>query len=515
MFVKLHVTFLLALAPLASADVELPALFSDGMVLQRDADIPVWGRASAGEAIRVELGEDVRTTTANDQGEWRLTLAPLPAGGPHELRVSGDNQIEIEDVLVGEVWLGAGQSNMVMHAQHCVGYEEEAARSDRPRIRMFHEDSGPASTRQWQGAGRWVKTSPETFGEFSAVLFYFGRHLEEELDVPIGLIDSSISGTPIQAWTSRDAQFGCEALAESVADEDEWYNKFDPDKEKVAHLRRLAKWQKLVEEEQASGKVTNRREPQDQTELHMRQGGVGGLFQGKIAPLVPYALRGVVWYQGEQNVRRVWGRTYSVPQPVLYRRHLELLVSDWRDQWSSPELPFAWVQLPNFGDGREGCDWPTLRDSQRRALSLPGTGMAITIDQGERTNIHPYEKREVSRRLALWALGKVYGRPGPTSGPLYASHEVNSGKLIVHFSHVDGGLQSPKKGPLKSFEIAGADGVWHPAKAWIAGDAVLLHASEVPVPVHARYAWANDPRVTLFDGAGLPASPFTTLDPEE
>lgn len=301
----LRVTSLLALAPLACADVELPALFSDGMVLQREMDIPVWGRAAAGESVRVRLGEDVRTTVADDRGEWSLTLAPLPAGGPHVLRVSGNNQIEIEDVLVGEVWLGAGQSNMVMHARHCVGYEEEAARSDRPRIRMFHEDSGPASTRQWQGAGSWVRTSPESMGGFSAVLFYFGRNLEEELDVPIGLIDSSISGTPIQAWTSRAAQFGCEALAESVADEDEWYNKFDPEQEQVAHLRRLAKWRKLVDEERAAGKEGDRREPQNQTELHMRQGGVGGLFQGKIAPLAPYALRGVIWYQGEQNVRRV------------------------------------------------------------------------------------------------------------------------------------------------------------------------------------------------------------------
>lgn len=200
---------------------------------------------------------------------------------------------------------------------------------------------------------------------------------------------------------------------------------------------------------------------------------------------------------------------------MLYRRHLELLVSDWRAQWSRPELPFAWVQLPNFADGREGCDWPTLRDSQRRALSVPHTGMAITIDQGERTNIHPHEKREVSRRLALWALGDVYGRPGPTSGPLYASHELVSGKIIVSFSHVDDGLRSPQKGSLQSFEIAGADGVWHRARAWIAGDKIVLHAPEVPTPLHARYAWGNDPRVSLFDGAGLPASPFTTRDPED
>jgi sialate O-acetylesterase len=502
--------FVSLLAPSVAADVELPALFSDGMVLQREMDIPVWGRARVGEHITVRLGEESQQTIADRSGCWSIVLAPLPAGGPHVLDVRGENQIRIKDVLVGEVWLGSGQSNMVMEVNDCLGYQEEAARCNGLQVRVFREGSGPSSEPNWKGKGSWVRTSPRTVGDFSAVLFYFGRRVHEELGVPVGLIDSSVGGTPIQSWTRREAQFQCEALAKFVREENLSYKRIDPKRKQEGFERRLAIWRKEAERAQAAGLPPPGNPPKNKVELWMRQGGVGGLYNGKIAPLVPYAIRGVAWYQGEANTRRVWAHNTQVHQALLYQAHLELLVRDWRAQWNRDDLPFVWVQLPGFNDGRDDTDWPTVREGMRRALALPNTGMVIAIDQGESNDIHPPEKREISRRLAMWALGEVYGHKGATSGPLYSSHVLRGSTMIVRFTHVNRGLKEPEGGVLEGFELAAADGSWHSAQARIERNTVVVTAASLRQPVAVRYAWANDPDVSLFDGMGLPASPFTT-----
>ena len=268
---------------------------------------------------------------------------------------------------------------------------------------------------------------------------------------------------------------------------------------KAKYARDLTNWEAAAKAAKAAGK-TQPKKPQDPVAVRARRGNVGGLFKGKIAPLVPYAIRGVIWYQGEAN---------STPgKAEFYQYQLPLLVQDWRAKWGQ-DLPFAWVQLPNFkGAGR---DWPTVREAMLKTLALPKTGMAITVDIGEENDIHPKNKQEVGRRLALWALGSVYGQAGPTSGPLPAGSQRNGQSLELSFTHTDGGLVA-KGGELRGFEIASADGAWKPAHAVIAGNKVIVSSREVADPTQARYAWTNFPDCNLYNGAGLPATPFRTAE---
>jgi sialate O-acetylesterase len=261
----------------------------------------------------------------------------------------------------------------------------------------------------------------------------------------------------------------------------------------------MESWREAVKAAEAGGKRIPHK-PLSSLEAHRRVGNLGALFLGKIAPLIPYGLRGVAWYQGEQNSRPRSARHYG--------EQLALLVDDWRGRWARPELPFVWVQLPNYCS-KTNANWALIREGQRRALGKPNTGMVVTIDIGECDDIHPDNKREVGRRLAAWALGTVYGKDVPTSGPLFEAHEVMGTEVRALFRHADGGLKASGTAPV-GFEIAGTDGVWHEAEARIDGDSVVLHSAEVERPVDVRYAWANDPVCNLFNGAGLPASPFTT-----
>jgi sialate O-acetylesterase len=317
----------------------------------------------------------------------------------------------------------------------------------------------------------------------------------------VGLINSSVGGTPIESWIAPEVQQaapelraffdGAATAAPTVAPE-EARKKYEAD---------LARWEAATKAAKAK-KAKAPRKPQDPAVTMARKGNVGGLFNGKIAPLIPYAIRGALWYQGEANS--------TPPKAPFYEAQLRLLVTDWRARWGE-ELPFAWVQLPNFGG--PGRDWPTVREAMLRATSLPKTGMAITIDIGEEKDIHPKNKQEVGRRLSLWALGTVYGRVVPaTSGPLTAGHHVSGREIIVRFTHTHGGLVA-RGGPLQGFVLAGRDGQWRPAQARIEGDKVIVSSPEVIQPVAVRYAWENFPTCNLFNGAGLPASPFRTDAP--
>lgn len=476
----------LASASTARSDVTLPAIFSDHLVLQRDASVPVWGWADAGESVSVTIAGQTQTATAAADGAWRVTLTKLAPAAATSLVVKGKNTITIEDVLVGEVWLGSGQSNMAMTVNRALDFEKEQAAAKFPQIRMFKEESPRAEKAQSVGKGRWLICTPEHVGGFSAALYFFGRELHQTLGVPVGLINSSVGGTPIESWIAPEAQRASAELKPFLA-------AIDAEPAAVTSPETQKKAQ--------TGKRKAAKRSQDPTDATARRSNLGGLFNGKISPLIPYAIRGALWYQGEANS--------TPPKAPYYEAQLRLLITDWRARWGYT-FPFAWAQLPNFGG--PGRDWPAIREAMLKTLALPQTGMGINIDIGEEKDIHPKNKQEVGHRLALWALGTVYGKAVPaTSGPLPAGHLVQGKEVVVRFTHQNGGLVA-KGGTLQGFVIAGTDRQWKPAQARIEGDTVVVSSPEVAAPVAVRYAWENFPTCTLFNGAGLPATPFRTDD---
>ncbi len=480
----------------ARGDVTLPAIFSDHMVLQCDSATAVWGWAEPGENVTVACAGQERTAKADERGKWLVKFGNLKAGGPHTLTVKGKNTISINDVLIGEVWLGSGQSNMGMTVSVSNDFEKEQKDADLPQIRLFKEASAGAKTPQTIGAGKWVICTPKTVGTFSATLFFFGREIHKTLGVPVGLINSSVGGTPIERWISSSAQEKCVELKPFF----ERAKNEDTAKEAEKYKLDLAKWKEDAKKARAANEKPPRK-PVNPADAPVSRAKPGELFNGKIAPLIPYSIRGALWYQGEANT--------MLEKAPYYQYQLPLLVNDWRARWGY-DFPFAWVQLPNFDPADR--DWPTVREAMRKTLKLPHTGMAITIDVGDAKDIHPKKKREIGYRLSLWALGTVYGRKVPaTSGPLPASHKVNGGEIAVSFLHTNGGLVA-KDSEVKGFVIAGADKQWHPAKARIEGNTVIVSSVNVKTPLAVRYAWANNPACNLYNGAGLPASPFRTDD---
>jgi sialate O-acetylesterase len=482
---------------LAQAAVRLPALFSDHMVLQQETTVPVWGWAEKGEKVTVAIGEQVKTVTTGVNGRWRVDLEPMKHAEALEMKISGANEIIIQDVLVGETWLCAGQSNMVMTVAQSKDYEVEREKAKLPQIRMFTVNAGRMEQPQEDCGGKWVVCTPETVGEFSAVGFYFARELQEKLGRAVGIINSSAGGTLIESWLNLEAQQGCAELKPFFVQRAAYLMTFDRKWAAETHEAAMAKWKAAVEAAKAAGKPEPK-QPSDPYGSFLGVMNVGGLFNGKIAPLIPCALRGMVWYQGESNA--------AAERVPFYETQLRLLVTDWRKRWGK-ELPIAWVQLPNVS---KKAPWPEIREAQRRCLDLPGTGMAITLDVGESKDIHPKNKQVVGQRIALWALGKVYGREVPaTSGPLLTGQEIRGGEIVLRFQHVEGGLVA-RDGALKGFIIAGENRAWKPATARIEGDTVIVSAPQVGRPVAVRYAWAADPVFNLYNGAGLPASPFRT-----
>ncbi len=487
------------LAPSVHATVRLPALFSDHMVLQKDVPVPVWGWAAPQEQITVAIAGQTKSTVTGPDGRWRLTLDPLPAGNIQELTVQGGNSLTIKDVWIGEVWLCAGQSNMVMTVAQSKDAAQEIATSDLPQIRMFTVQSGKAASAQEDCAGQWVVCSPRTVADFSAVGFYFGREIQRRIGGAVGLVNASAGGTLIESWLDLEAQQACAELKPFFVQRDRMMAQFDQTGAEAQHQSALLKWEAAVAQARA-GNLPPPQKPTHPADSFMGIMDVGGLFNGKIAPLIPFPLRGIVWYQGESNAHPDRAR--------FYETQMRLLVQDWRARWGSV-LPFAWVQLPNLA---KKMPWPEIREAQLRTLSLPGTGMAVTLDVGESKDIHPKNKQAVGQRLALWALGDVYGQKVPaTSGPLPAGHEVHGREIVLHFHHADGGLAA-KDGPLKGFVIAGENREWQSADARIEGASVTVSSPQISQPVAVRYAWASDPVFNLYNGAGLPASPFRTDD---
>ncbi len=443
----------------AAAEVRLPSIIGDHMVIQRDLPVKIWGWADPLEKVAVTLGDRQATTVADALGRWIVVLAPVEGTGPLEMVVTGANTVKVSDILVGEVWVCSGQSNMQWPVRASNNAEEEIAAAKYPQIRLFTVARNVAKERVDDCQGQWQLCSPETVPNFSAVGYFFGRALHEKLGAPIGLINSSWGGTIAEAWTS----------AEGLVKEPDF----------VPILQR--------------GATFNPKNP--------NQASV--LFNGMINPLIPLAIRGAIWYQGESNCGRA----------AQYQKLFPAMIRNWRTEWGEGDFPFLFVQLAPYRYGKaDPRNCAELREAQRLTLqAVPNTGMAVTTDIGNVKDIHPRNKQEVGRRLALWALAKTYGQDLVYSGPLYKEMKIEDGKIRVFFDHVGGGLVA-KGGPLTHFEIAGADGKFVPAEAIIDANSVVVWNKEVPKPVAVRFGWRDDAEPNLFNTEGLPASPFRTDD---
>ncbi|MCA9257712.1 MAG: sialate O-acetylesterase [Planctomycetales bacterium] len=438
-----------------SLEFALPSLFSDHMVLQRDAPLNVWGTAPSDAEVTVALAGKTASTHADANGRWRLQLAPMPAGGPHRLEaVCGDLTLRCDDVLVGEVWIASGQSNMEWRMAVVRDAALEMAAANRPNIRFIDVPHRVADEPQTDFSSKgWRAARTDTIGPFSAVAYFFGRELQDELDVPIGLIGCNWGGTLMEAWTSKDALLASPTFREA-----------------------------------AESTPRNEKRPQNNP---------ASLFNGMLAPLIPYTIRGAIWYQGEANA----GRAHQ------YRELSEVMITDWRERWGLGDFPFLLVQLAGFEPG--GDRWPFLREAQTQSAELNNVGMALAIDIGHQTDIHPRNKQEVGRRLALRALSMAYGKQVVSRGPTFRDIEIDGSEMVVCFDNCAGGLVVPS-GKLLGFQIAGDDGKFVAAEAHLVKGKVRLSHPDVPEPLAVRYDWAAYPDGNLYNESGLPAEPFRT-----
>ncbi len=486
------------------ATVMLAPPFTDHAVLQRNTVVPVWGRSTPGEKITVRFNGQRLKTTAGPDGRWTVQLAPMPANAAGaELVVAGTSTVTLHDVVVGEVWLVSGQSNMEWPLSLAKDGRAEVAAANQPLIRHLGVGHSPADlpTDTVETSG-WRLAAPDTAGSFSAVGYFFARELVRKLGVPVGIINSSWGGTPIESWLAKSV---LEKTSAWPAFSAEWRKALEVFPQKTAEYPALdAAWRKADDEQRATGKLNTLPWPHPPVGPGTAY-APGGLFNGMIRPLAPYALRGVLWYQGESNVGH----------EAEYRELFPAMIQSWRGTWlrdkplTGPgrEFPFYFVQLPNYAEGDAGGrKWAALREAQAAALALPNTGMVVTIDVGEPENLHPTNKLPVGERLALVAEANTYGLAVEWSGPLFESAVREGSALRVKFTHATG--LALRVTPPTGFEVAGADKIFHPATARIESKSIAVSTPEVPEPVAVRYAWTNSPAASLYNSAGLPAAPF-------
>lgn len=466
--------FLLMTAAPCLAEVRLPKVIGSHMVLQRETEVRVWGWAEPSEAVRVggDWLDRVLATTADDQGRWEVQLPTAKAGGPHTITIQGENTITLNDVLFGEVWIASGQSNMEMPLIKVSGAytgilnaEREVAAANHPQIRLFQVGNfsskepldevraGNAMYGVPPAKLQWMVCSPETIPTFASTAYFFARELQQKLKVPVGIIDASWGGTPAEAWTPLDG---------------------------LKQLDYSAEVKQAVELPQNPDQKIPAR-----------------LYNGMIHPLRKLTIRGVIWYQGEGNSRRA----------DKYHRLFTTMIEQWRQAFGQ-SFPFYYVQIAPYN--YRGVNSALLREAQLDTLALEKTGMAVTMDIGNLTDIHPKNKQEVGRRLALWALANDYEQDVVYSGPLYAAISIADGRVKVAFRYADGGLKTIDGRPPSHFEIAGEDGVYHPATTALDGKHVVVWSEEVEQPTSVRYAFSNDATPNLVNQAGLPASSFRT-----
>jgi sialate O-acetylesterase len=453
----------------ADAQLRLNSVFTDGAVLQRDVAVPVWGMGTPGTAVKVEVPRHAAVAKVNADGRWRVKLGAMPATAtPFGMTVSaGADTVRVRDLLVGEVWVAGGQSNMGLTLARAAGADTILPRTADAGLRVFlvARDSAPTPPANGVRKGRWAHADSASLHDFSAVAYFFARELRRSLGVPVGVIGSYWGGTNAEAWTDRARmERGDSVLRAIVAKSDA--------------------------ERRDSSLRTAPRNPN----------WPAALYTTMIAPLQPYAIRGAIWYQGEANARRA----------TVYRTLFPETIASWRAGWEQGDFPFLFVQLPNYlpdSVEKPRATWAELREAQRAvSRSVPNAVMVTTIDQGEAHNLHPTRKDEVGRRLAVAARATVYGERVEWSGPQYERHALRGDTIVVDFSHAAG--LTLRAGATTGIELAGADGRWVPAQAIVRGTQVLAWSPDAHAPVGVRYAWRDDPPVTLWNAAGLPASPF-------
>jgi sialate O-acetylesterase len=618
---------------LSNANVRMPLIFSDGMVLQRDKQIPIWGFADPNESVEIHFNKQIKKTQADKNGKWTVNLNAEKAGGPFELIIIGKNKITIKNVLVGEVWICSGQSNMEFQVYKTINAEKEIADSNYPMIRHFGVAQDLSGTpKEDLKQGKWEAANKETVGNFTAVGYYFARKLYAELKIPIGIINTSWGGTNVETWTSREAfqnspEFKAMIADVPVVDIDsvfEIYKKsvldnlkkvqgFDVSMENENQFKELnfqdKNWPEIkvpsLWENQQIGNidgivwmrktiVLTAEQAKKEAVLHLAKvddedktyvngvevgtnnlwdklrvykipanvlkegsnviavritdysggGGIYGdpadlkidfkdtnlpldglwkfnvvqvkiaispnsypslLYNAMVNPLVPYAVQGVLWYQGEANVWRA----------AEYKKSFPLMIKDWRTKFKQGDFPFYFVQLSTFdefgGNSQKGSRWAELREAQSETLKLKNTGMVVTTDIGNAKDIHPTNKQDIGLRLAAVAMNNIYGKKQVHSGPSYKSQEIKGNQIILTFDNIGSGLSTPNNDELKGFEIAGSDKVFHSAKAIIKDNKIIVSSDKVQNPVAVHYGWADDDTaINLFNKEKFPASPFRT-----
>ena len=465
---------LLSLVTVAMAEVKLPAIIGSNMVLQRGEKVPVWGWSEPGTEVQVQFDGKTTKATADKDGRWQVMLGPLTVGEPKTMVIETNkgDKVQLDNILVGEVWICSGQSNMQWAMANTFNAKEEIAKANHPKLRIFNVKRATSTEPAKDCTGTWNECTPESVPSFSAIGYYFGRKLLTDLDVPVGMINSSWGGTRVEAWTPLE------------------------DLEAQDAAKPLIKWW-----DETVKKDTNQARSQHRTT---------NLYNAMISPLVPYGVRGAIWYQGESNRDRA----------VQYETLFPTMINSWRRVWNKPDMPFGFVQLapyryvtrndPNVNNGNEVmlCE---LWEAQTKTLAnTPNVGMAVTTDVTNLLDIHPRKKEPVGNRLGLWALANVYGKDLVYSGPIYKSMKVEGDKICLTFDHVGGGLKSSDGKPLDFFAIAGADEKFYPATAKIEGKTIVVSSPEVEKPVAVRLGWHEAATPNLINAEGLPASPFRT-----
>jgi len=489
---------LLLLAAASIAEVRLPKVLSDHVVLQRDSPIHIWGWADPGEQVTVSLLSSKQIATTDDLGKWSVYLAPRPAGGPYSVSVQGTNTITISDVLIGDVWFASGQSNMQMplngfpNSAVLKNGAEEIANSNQPQIRLLrvHDRASDHPLPDLADPDEvWTLCTPETAGNFSAVAYFFGREIQQQEKVPVGLIDDTWGGTPVRAWISLDSLTADSSLMPVFRD---WSEMADTTADVPAMRAREKR-------EDDAARQAGKTVPDHSWHPNPLSWAPAYLYNGMVAPLTDFPIKGAIWYQGETDS--------AISRAPMYAREFSTMIDDWRGKWAEGDFPFFFAQISSF-TSTEFEKWGIIRDAQRRTLSLANTGMAVTLDVGEAHNVHPPDKQTVGHRLALAARNVAYGEHVEDSGPLFRQATSDGANMRVWFDHSEG--LTAKGGTLTGFEVAGSDHKFVPAGASIDGANIVVSAPQVKIPVYVRYAWANFSTANLYNSAGLPASTFSS-----
>lgn len=489
----------------AQAEVSVSNLFTDHMVVQQGKPVIVWGKETPGKPVTVTMAGGTATATTGDDGRWTAKLPALKANsGPHEITIQGSSTIKISDVLVGEVWVCSGQSNMAWPVAAANDPQLEALAARFPRMRIISVPQVGSQQALDNFNGQWELVTPETVLQFSAVGYFFGRQLHQTLDVPVGLIDNAWGGSACEAWIPRDV-LQENGHTELLAHWDKLAADYDAEAVEAKYQKALANWKERAKAAKAAGKP-NPPAPRRPRNPLVGQHRPANLYHGVLNPIIGYPIQGAIWYQGESNASRA----------KQYQELFPLMIETWRKAWGQGDFSFYWVSLADFKDEvsePSDADWAELREAQTMTMSkLPNTGEAIITDLGEAHDIHPRNKQDVAKRLARWALAQNYGYDALVyRSPIYKSHELRGNRILITFDHVGGGLDTHDVREVLGFTIAGKDQKFHPAKARIVGrDQVEVWSDDVLEPGAVRYAWANNPICNLQNKSHLPATPFRT-----